>query len=341
VLPLELKLVLLRNSRQVIKMADPFAVRRGLIAFRDTCGRLRDQAARLKGYDFSSHIDGLYDSATELSKTLELHTTSFVPRGLDEQWLLRMYTSLTSCESALHKLQATCAILENYRPPNTASQRLVERLSPSLKHQILEARTNIASIQNVLEPTLLDLQVAQADTNTATTSGFGFEFDEGPSKVEYRSYVPRRPSNTSSPVRAPIKSVPHAKEGEVGKVSSNEGSGSVDREQPRPLLHSSDLTEATGERPAREPPAASRKSLLRRIPFCYLLVALGLIFISSSSAVGIYYSVAENAMGDGFTTAGYMLAVGTLVVTPPAAYHYQHCQCWKPVLESARQERMV
>lgn len=89
------------------------------------------------------------------------------------------------------------------------------------------------------------------------------------------------------------------------------------------------------QQPAHDPPDLRGTALLRRIPFCYSLAALAFVFISSSSAVGLYYSIAQNAMGDGFTTAGFILAVGTLIVTPPAAYHYQHGRCWTKDSKSA------
>ena len=68
--------------------------------------------------------------------------------------------------------------------------------------------------------------------------------------------------------------------------------------------------------------------ILQRIWPCYLLVALGLLVIGGSLAVGLYYSIAKDRMADGFTTAGWMIAVGTLVLAAPMAKHYPHCRCW-------------
>jgi nucleoside phosphorylase len=67
---------------------------------------------------------------------------------------------------------------------------------------------------------------------------------------------------------------------------------------------------------------------LQRIKPCYLMIALGCLAIGGSLAVGIFYSVSEDRMGDGFTTAGWMVAVSTLVLAAPMAMHYQHCRCW-------------
>ena len=67
---------------------------------------------------------------------------------------------------------------------------------------------------------------------------------------------------------------------------------------------------------------------LQRIRPCYLLVTLGFLVIGGSLAVGLYYSIAKDRMGDGFTTAGWMTAVGTLILAAPMAKHYPHCKCW-------------
>jgi hypothetical protein len=79
-------------------------------------------------------------------------------------------------------------------------------------------------------------------------------------------------------------------------------------------------------------PSARRATIagiLQRIRPCYLLVALGFLVIGGSLAVGLYYSIAKDRMGDGFTTAGWMIAVGTLILAAPMAKHYPHCKCWE------------
>jgi hypothetical protein len=67
---------------------------------------------------------------------------------------------------------------------------------------------------------------------------------------------------------------------------------------------------------------------LQRIKPCYLMIALGVLMIGGSLAVGIFYSISEDRMGDGFTTAGWMVAVSTLVLAAPMAKHYPNCRCW-------------
>jgi hypothetical protein len=70
-------------------------------------------------------------------------------------------------------------------------------------------------------------------------------------------------------------------------------------------------------------------NILQHIRPCYLLVALGLLVIGGSLAVGLYFSIAKDRMGDGFTAAGWMTAVGTLILAAPMAKHYPHCKCWE------------
>jgi hypothetical protein len=69
-------------------------------------------------------------------------------------------------------------------------------------------------------------------------------------------------------------------------------------------------------------------NVLQRIRPCHLLVTLGFLVIGGSLAVGLYYSIAKDRMGDGFTAAGWMTAVGTLILAAPMAKHYPHCRCW-------------
>lgn len=67
----------------------------------------------------------------------------------------------------------------------------------------------------------------------------------------------------------------------------------------------------------------------RTIPTCYILAAFGFIIIGSSLAVAIYYTVAKDRMGDGFTAASWMTGAGTLILAAPGAIHYSRCHCWE------------
>jgi len=64
-------------------------------------------------------------------------------------------------------------------------------------------------------------------------------------------------------------------------------------------------------------------------PTCWILILIVLTVVFGSAAIGIYYST-KHQMGDGFTTASWVVAVGTLLLAGPIAYHYPHCGCWKP-----------
>ena len=82
-------------------------------------------------------------------------------------------------------------------------------------------------------------------------------------------------------------------------------------------------------------------SCTRSIPPCYILATLGFIVIGGSLAVGLYYSIAKDRMGDGFTTAGWMTAAGTLILAAPMARHYPHCQCWDNTTRRANRPQQM
>lgn len=73
------------------------------------------------------------------------------------------------------------------------------------------------------------------------------------------------------------------------------------------------------------------KALKRRtsIPPCWIIITLGFLVVGGSLAVGLFYSVASNQIGDGFTVAGWITAAGTLALAVPITSHYPHCKCWK------------
>jgi hypothetical protein len=94
--------------------------------------------------------------------------------------------------------------------------------------------------------------------------------------------------------------------------------------------------------PSDELAPSVRRATIARIPQharpCYLLVALGFLVIGGSLAVSLYYSIAKDRMGDGFTAAGWMTAVGTLILAAPMAKHYPHCKCWGTGYTMLRQD---
>ena len=87
----------------------------------------------------------------------------------------------------------------------------------------------------------------------------------------------------------------------------------------------------TSSAPAGHSPSlgsAQKPTRLQCIKPCYVMVVLGFLAIGGSLAVGLYYSIAQDRMGDGFTTAGWMVAVSTLILAAPMAKHYPNCRCW-------------
>ena len=62
---------------------------------------------------------------------------------------------------------------------------------------------------------------------------------------------------------------------------------------------------------------------------CFFLIPLSFLFFGGSLAFGIYWSVAKGEMGDGFTTAAFILCVGAVfVIGPWSAAHWAACTCW-------------
>lgn len=61
---------------------------------------------------------------------------------------------------------------------------------------------------------------------------------------------------------------------------------------------------------------------------CYIICSAMLPIVIGSAILGIYYTVRFDKMGDGFTAAGWIVAIGTLALAGPVARHYPHCTCW-------------
>jgi len=87
------------------------------------------------------------------------------------------------------------------------------------------------------------------------------------------------------------------------------------------------IASAPGDRPPNSQSAIDLTGWQRVKP-CYVMVVLGSLAISGSLVVGIFYSITQDRMGDGFTTAGWMVAVSTLVLAAPMMKHYPNCRCW-------------
>ena len=76
-----------------------------------------------------------------------------------------------------------------------------------------------------------------------------------------------------------------------------------------------------------EPTTSASPGQQARTKDCYFIGLLAFLIVTGSATVGVYFSVAKDRMGDGFTAASYILAAGTLILGPWIATHYQHCNC--------------
>ncbi|CAI7566712.1 unnamed protein product [Penicillium glandicola] len=65
-----------------------------------------------------------------------------------------------------------------------------------------------------------------------------------------------------------------------------------------------------------------------RFRTCVVLFFLIFLNVAGSAILGIYWAVRFDKMGDGFTAAGWLVAIGTLLLAGPIAYHYPRCSCW-------------
>jgi len=56
-------------------------------------------------------------------------------------------------------------------------------------------------------------------------------------------------------------------------------------------------------------------------------------FVALSCFLGVYFTLNKSygySMGDAFTLAGWVVAVGAFISTAILAYHYPRCECWEP-----------
>ncbi|EPE35185.1 hypothetical protein GLAREA_10881 [Glarea lozoyensis ATCC 20868] len=64
---------------------------------------------------------------------------------------------------------------------------------------------------------------------------------------------------------------------------------------------------------------------------CILIISMVVCFITLSCFLGIYFTVNKSygySMGDAFTLAGFVVAVGAMVSSGTMALHYPRCECW-------------
>lgn len=69
---------------------------------------------------------------------------------------------------------------------------------------------------------------------------------------------------------------------------------------------------------------------------CILILTMVASFIVFSCLTGLYFTLDQRhgySMGDAFTLAAYIVAVGALVSTAAMARHWPSCRCWKGSLK--------
>lgn len=156
---------------------------------------------------------------------------------------------------------------------------------------------------------LADYLSSLKEATTAKTSALD---DSAQQQPQYRSHVPPPSSSLSNAAT---------------HLSSN---------NPRPSIDSRPHNGIRVER-YRYTPVTTVSSAFARpkhlawsrpVRACLIIIALGFLVIGGSLAVGLYFTIAEDRVGDGFTTSSYILAVGTLVLAAPMAKHYPKCRCW-------------
>ncbi|KAF5572559.1 P-loop containing protein [Fusarium pseudoanthophilum] len=82
---------------------------------------------------------------------------------------------------------------------------------------------------------------------------------------------------------------------------------------PSPL----EIADISTERPSRFRP-------------CYIICSIMALIVIGSGVLGIYYTVRFDRMGDGFTAASWIVAIGVMTLAGPMARHYPRCSCWRP-----------
>lgn len=64
---------------------------------------------------------------------------------------------------------------------------------------------------------------------------------------------------------------------------------------------------------------------------CVLIISMFAVFVALSCFLGVFFTVKKEygySMGDSFTLAGYVVAVGAFITAPVLVYHYPRCKCW-------------
>jgi hypothetical protein len=70
---------------------------------------------------------------------------------------------------------------------------------------------------------------------------------------------------------------------------------------------------------------------------CYLIIAMFASFVGLSCFLGVYFTVETKygySMGDSFTLASWVVAIGAFVSSGVLAKHHRRCRCWERLEES-------
>jgi hypothetical protein len=71
---------------------------------------------------------------------------------------------------------------------------------------------------------------------------------------------------------------------------------------------------------------------------CFIIASVMFVFIALSLILGIFFTASTKySMGDSFTLAGYVIAVGGLICSFLLACHFSNCKCWKEKLQTTRE----
>lgn len=76
------------------------------------------------------------------------------------------------------------------------------------------------------------------------------------------------------------------------------------------------------------PASINPKAGLFTLRPCYIIYIGMLLIMLGSGALALYYTICLDKMGDGFTAASWIVAIGAMALAGPLARHYPHCTCW-------------
>lgn len=142
-----------------------------------------------------------------------------------------------------------------------------------------------------------------------------------------------------------------AQDGTSTGVSIGERSVFLPRQRPPPNLEDGLQDRLQDEPATRETytsPAVSQQLCPQSTPRirgpqpCTMIIFMFTSFVFLSSFLGLYFTIKKQeygySMGDSFTLAGYVIAVGTLVTGVVSGIHFPRCKCWSVEKNKGLQE---